>query len=150
MSESEETRRQSEETRREIKEAAARQLEPFTPVMIAYYTGYEQGRAQAQAVTAAAPVPPRPPRKGFTRDAWHALDDDEKVKILLTRLNPDRDPEVSGFGLQEITQALTSLNSTSRRHIIERLGSIFCMGCGDIQRIDDRGDLDWCQCQNAD
>jgi len=138
---SEETE-ETEETRRQIKEAAAQQLGTFAPAVLAYHMGYEQGRAQGiVAAVITATDPPAPPREGFTHAVWYALDDGEKVKILLARLN-------LGFGLEEIAEMLASLNGTSRRHVIGHLDSIFCMGCGDIQRIDERGDLDSCQCQN--
>lgn len=110
--------------------------------MLAYFAGREQGRAQAEACSVGVELQ-EAPRECFSRDVWRAMTDVEKVDALLRRIDANQH-------LASVSRALAAMPEHGRRSVVESIGSVFCMGCGDIQGIDEHGHLDACQCENDD
>lgn len=112
--------------------------------MLAYQSGYEQGRVNAEKWLEhlSQPLGPEPPRESFTYETWQSLPDHEKIAALLRRLHPLPN------GFAEVMRVLASLDHADRELAIKGIDSVICMGCGVLQRIDQDGDLRWCRCQD--
>lgn len=106
----------------------------------AYLAGREQARAQA--AKRSVEIVPEAPRDCYSREAWRTLSDGEKVGVLLRRI------DASDQVLIVMSRMLAVAPEAGRRVFMESIGSVFCTGCGDIQRIGEHGHLDACQCQN--
>lgn len=113
---------------------------PIDSVMAAHFLGCEQARIGA-AVRQDRTAPSAPPSECFSRDAWRALTDVEKVDALLKRIGASDQVIV-------MSRMFAVAPEAGRRAFVESISSVFCTGCGDIQGIDEHGHLDACQCQN--
>jgi hypothetical protein len=125
----------------EVAAAVSATVAAFSATAAAYSVGYEQGRLGAEAEARSVAYVPEAPRECFSREAWRALSDVEKVDALLRRIDADQH-------LASVSRLLVAMPGIGRRSVVESIGSVFCTGCGDIQGIDEHGHLDDCQCQN--
>lgn len=113
--------------------------------MLAYEAGYKQGRIGAEASQAE----PAPPPKGYSRDQWNGLTDEQKVDTLAEYTHAsDLLTNIAHMLLDDDRAIIVEPTPDARYEALRSLGSIFCMGCGAIQRINEHGYLDHCQCQN--